>query len=120
MAVVAVGQSVVDLVAVHEEVVAVGDGRELVLDVVGQDRAGRVGRVAQEEGLGSRRDRGLDRRGVQREVVLEARRDQSRHATGEHDGRDVGDVRRFVEDDLVARVAGRAERQVDAPPRPRP
>ena len=34
-------------------------------------------------------------------------------AAREHDGRHVGDVRRLVEDDLVARVAGGAQREVD-------
>ena len=34
-------------------------------------------------------------------------------AAREHDGRHVGDVGRLVEDDLVARVAGRAQREVD-------
>ena len=60
VAVVAVGEPVVDLVAVDEQVVALGDAGQLVLDVVGQDRAGRVARVAEEEGLGPRRDRRLD------------------------------------------------------------
>ncbi len=39
-------------------------------------------------------------------------------AAGEHDRRDVGDVRRLVEDHLVARVAGRPEREVDRLGRP--
>jgi hypothetical protein len=34
-------------------------------------------------------------------------------AAREHDGRHVGHVRRLVQDDLVARVAGRAQREVD-------
>ena len=71
VAVRAVGEAVVDLVAVHEQVVALGDPGELVLDVVVEDGAGRVGRVAQEQRLGARRDRGLDGGRVQREVVLE-------------------------------------------------
>jgi hypothetical protein len=61
VAVRAVGEPVVDLVAVHEQVVAAGDVGELLLDVVGEDRAGRVARVAQEQRLRPGRDRRLDR-----------------------------------------------------------
>ena len=39
--------------------------------------------------------------------------DVAHDAAGEDDRRDVGDVRRLVEDDLVARVARGAQRQVD-------
>ena len=113
MAVRPVGQPVVDLVAVDEQVVADGDVGDGVLDVVGQDGAGRVARVAEEQGLRPRRDRGLDGRRVEREVVLEAGRDVADDAAGEDDGRDVGDVRGLVEDHLVARVAGRPQREVD-------
>ena len=60
---VAVGEPVVDLVAEDEQVVADGDVGERVLDLVGQDGAGRVARVAEEERLGPRRDRRLDRGG---------------------------------------------------------
>ena len=113
VAVRAVRQPVVDLVAVDEQVVADGDLGQRVLDLVGQDGAGRVARIAEEERLGPRRDRRLDRGRVEREVVLEARRDVADDAAGEDDRRDVGDVRRLVEDDLVARVARRAQGEVD-------
>ena len=79
----------------------------------GEDGPGRVARIAEEQRLGPRRDGGLDRRRIEREVVLEAGRDMADDAAREHDRRDVGDVRRLVEDDLVARVAGRPEREVD-------
>ena len=46
-----VGQAVVELVAIDEEVVLNGDPRKLVLDIVVEDRAGRVGRVAKEQRL---------------------------------------------------------------------
>ena len=118
VAVVAVGQPVVDLVAVDEQVVALGDGRELVLHVVGKHGAGRVGWVAEEQRLRPRRDRCLDGRRVEREVVLEAGRHQARHAAREHDRRHVGHVRRLVEDDLVARVAGGPQREVQRLGRP--
>ena len=108
----AIGEPVVDLVAVDEQVVADRDVGEGVGDVVGEDGAGRVARIAEEERLGPWRDRGLDRRRVEREVVLEARRDVPDDAAGEDDRRDVGDVRRLVEDDLVTRVARRPEREV--------
>ncbi len=45
-------------------------------------------------------------------------RDEDRRPAGEHDRRDVGHVRRLVEDDLVARVAGRPQREVDRLRRP--
>ena len=120
MAVRAVREPVVDLVAVDEQVVPLGDPRELLLDRVRQDGAGRVARVAEEQRLGPRRDRRLDGRRIEREVVLEAGRDVDGRAAGEHDRRHVGDVRRLVEDHLVARVARGAEREVHAPPTRRP
>ena len=113
MAVRAVGQAVVDLVAVDEQVVADGDAGQLVLDRVGQDRAGRVARVAEEERLRPRRDRRLDGGRIEREVVLEPGRDPDRRPAGERDRRDVGDVRRLVEDHLVAGIAGRPQGEVD-------
>ena len=51
--------------------------------------------------------------GIEREVVLEAGRDVAHDAAGEDDRRHVGDIRRLVEDDLVARVARRAQREID-------
>ena len=78
MAIRAVGQAVVDLVAVDEQVVAVGDAGQLVLDRVRQDRARRVARVAEEERLRPWRDRRLDGGGIEREVVLEPGRDPDR------------------------------------------
>ncbi len=108
----AVRETVVDLVAVDEQVVADRDGRQLVLDLGRQHGPGRVARVAQEQRLGPRRDGRLDRRRVDREVVLEARRDVPDRPTGEHDRRDIGDVRRLVQDDLVARVAGGPEGEI--------
>ena len=51
-----------------------------------------------------RRDRGLDGRGVEREVVLEAGCDVDRRPAREQDRRHVGNVRGLVQDDLVARV----------------
>ncbi len=112
MPVAAVGKAVVDLVAVDEQVVALGDAGELVLHVVVEDGAGRVGGVAQEQRLRLRRDRGLDSRGIQREVVIEARRHVHDGPAREHDRRHVCDVAGLVEDDLVAGIAGRAEGQV--------
>ena len=112
MAVVAVGEPVVDLVAVHEQVVALGDGGQLVLHVIGQDRARGIGWIAQEERLGARRDGGFHGARVEREIVLEARGDQARHAAREDDRRHVRHVRRLVQDDLVTGVAGRPQREV--------
>ena len=105
MAIRPVGEPVVDLVAVDQQIVADGDLGDRIGHGIGQDGAGRVARVAQEERLRPRRDGRLDRRRVQREVVLEPGRDVAHDATGEHDRRHVGDVRRLMEDDLVARVA---------------
>jgi hypothetical protein len=87
-----VGESVVDLVAVDEEVVALGDGCELILDAVGQDRAGGIARVPEEQGLRPRRDRRLDGGRVEGEVVLEAGLDVNGRAAREEDRRDVGDI----------------------------
>ena len=108
-----VGQAVVDLVAVDEEVVVDRDPGQLVLDGVRQDRAGRVARIAQEERLRARGDRRLDRRRVEREIVLEAGGDVADDPAREDDRRHVGNVRRFVEDHLVARIARRAQGKVD-------
>jgi hypothetical protein len=113
MGVRAVGEAVVDLVAVDEEVVADGDRGQLVLDLGRQDGAGRVAGVAEEEGLRPGRDRRLDRRRVDREVVLEPGGHVDGRAAGEDDRRDVGDVRGLVEDDLVTGVAGRPQGEVD-------
>ena len=113
MAIRAVGQAVVDLVAVDEQVVAVGDAGQLVLDRVRQDRARRVARVAEEERLRPRRDRRLDGGGIEREVVLEPGRDPDRRPAGERDRGHVGDVRRLVQDHLVTGVAGRPQGEVD-------
>ena len=55
----------------------------------------------------------LDGRRVEREVVLEPGRDVADDPAGEHDRRDVRHVRGLVEDDLVARVAGGPEGEVD-------
>ncbi len=112
VAVATVGQAVVDLVAVHNQVMALGDPGQLVLHGIRQYRAGRVARVAQEQCLCPRRDRGLHRRRVQREVVLEARGDRHDRAAGEHDRGNVSDVARLVENHLIARVAGSPKRQV--------
>ena len=68
----AVDEAVVDLVAVDEQVVAHGDPASASWTSSGSDRAGRVARVAEEEHLGARRDRRLDRGRVEGEVVLEA------------------------------------------------
>ena len=113
VAVRAVREPVVDLVAVHEQVVALRDPGELVLDRVVEHGAGRVGRVAEEQRLRARGDRGLDGGGVEGEVVRGGGRDVADDAAREHDRGDVGDVRRLVEHDLVARVAGRAQGEVD-------
>ncbi len=108
-----IGEPVVDLVAVDEQVVALCDPGQLVLDVVVEDGTGRVGRVAQEQGLRPRRDRCFDGGRIQREVVVEGRRHVDDGAACEHDRRNVGDVGGLVEDDLVARIARRTEGQVD-------
>ena len=113
MTVRAVGEPIVDLVAVHEQVVPIRNPGQLVLDRVGQHGAGRVARVAEEERLGPRRDRRLDRRRVEGEIVLEACRDVHGGPAREHDGRNVRDVRRLMQDDLVARIARRPQGEVD-------
>ncbi len=109
----AIGEAVVDLVRVDEQVVRDRDPRELVLDRFGQDGPGRVAWEAQEQRLGARRHRGGHRSRIQREVVLEPRRDVPHHPAGEDHRRDVGDVRGLVEDHLVTRVDRRSKRQVD-------
>ena len=48
----AVDEPVVDLVAVDQQVVADGDAGDLVLDLGRQNRAGRVARVVEQDGLG--------------------------------------------------------------------
>ena len=54
---------------------ALGDPGQLLLDRVRQDRARRIARVAEEEGLRPWGDGRLDGRGIEREVILEAGRD---------------------------------------------
>src|SRR3954465_3403268 len=105
----AVGKPVVDLIAVDEEIVPYGDVGEGVLDVVGKDGPGRVARIAEEERLGPWRDHRLHRCGVKGKVVLEAGRDMADDAASEPHGGHVRDIRRLVEDRLVARVTCRAE-----------
>ena len=68
----AVDEAVVDLVAVDEQVVADGDAGDLVLDLVRQDGAGRVAGVVEQDGLGPRRDGGLDLGRVEGEVLVES------------------------------------------------
>ena len=80
----------------------------------GQDGSGRVARIAEEQRLGPRRDRGFDSGRVEREVVLEAGRDVADDAAREHDSRHVRDIRRLVEDHLVARIARRPQRKIDS------
>ena len=105
VAVAAVDQPVVDLVADDDQVVAHGDvGEGARASSVVKYRAGGIARVAQEQHLGARRDGRLERLWVQLEVRLGRGRDENRHAAVEHDRGQVGDVRRLVQDDLVARV----------------
>ena len=89
------------------------DRGKLVLHRLREDRARGIARVAEEQRLRARRDRRLDGDRIEREVVLVAGRDMPHDAAREDDGRHVGDVRRLVEDDLVTRVAGGAQREVD-------
>ena len=69
-----------------------------------EDGARGVARVAQEEHLGARRDGRLDGRRVEREAAIGMRGHVDRAAAVEDDRRQVGHVRRLVEDDLVAGV----------------
>ncbi len=113
MTVRAVGEPIVDLVGVNEQVVPDGDLGQLVLDRIGQDSTGRVAGIAQEQRLRPRRDRPFDRGRVEGKVVLKPGRHVDRRAAGEADRRQVGHVRRLVQDHLVAGIAGRPQGQVD-------
>ena len=104
MAVVAVHEAVVDLVADHEEVVARGDVGQGEQGRLVQDGARRVAGVAQEQHLRARRDGRLDHRRIQGEVAVGVRRDVDRAAAVEDDRRGVGHVGRLVQHHLIARV----------------
>ncbi len=112
--VVAVDEAVVDLVAVDEQVVLVGDAGDGVELGAVEHRAGRIVRVAEEDALRPRRDRGLDHLRRDAEVGVVGGADADRLAAGELDARGVGDEARLVVDDLVARVDRGAQRGVDA------
>ena len=76
MPVAAVDETVVDLVADHEQVVALGDLGDRPQLLLGEDRTGRIAWVAQEEDLGPRGDRGFRLGWVELETVSALRRDQ--------------------------------------------
>ena len=87
----------VDVLALHD----LGQGQELVLTV---SAAGRIGRVVEDEGLGRRGDRGLERLGGQEEAVLLAGRDYDGLALGQRDALGVGHPVGRGDDDLLALV----------------
>ena len=110
----AVGQPVVDLVAVDEEVVADGDRRDLVLDL------GRAGR--RRSGCTGSRGRSPSSAGViaASSAAGSSAKSSSKRvgtwtddAAGEDDRGHVRHVRGLVEDDLVTGIAGGAKGEVD-------
>ncbi len=120
---VAVDESIVDLVAHHQQIVTGRDLGQRDERLVRQHGTGRIAGVAQEKRLGARRDGRLDRGGIQREVVLHAGRHEDGHPAVEDHRRLIGHVRGVVQDDLVARIddgrhgrrhgLGRADRHAD-------
>ncbi len=101
---VVVDELAVDLVGDDVDVLAaddLGQGQELVPAV---GCAGRVRGVVEEEGLGRRRDRGLERLWRQEEAVLFARRDDDGLALGQVHALGVGDPEGRRDDDLLALV----------------
>ena len=112
--VVAVHEPVVDLVAVDEQVVLVGDPRDrLELGPV-EHGAGRVVRVTEEDRLRARRDRGADHLGGDPEVGRVGRADPDGLAAGQLDARRVGHEARLVVDHLVAGIDRGAHGRIDA------
>ena len=102
----AVDQPVVDLIAVHEQVVADGDAGDLILGLGRQDGAGGIARVVDQHGLGSGRDRRFHLGRIECEVLVDGRRNSDGNAARKDDRGPVRDVRGFVKDDLVARING--------------
>ena len=97
----AVDQPIVDFVGNHQQVVSLGhlrDGQQVRLV---QDRAGGIVGIAQHQHLGALRDRLLDLRGRDLELVLDPGRDGHRHAAGQCDGGREADKARLRNDDLV-------------------
>ena len=108
-----VDQAVVDLVADHQQIVALGDPGQGT-DAIGlKHGAGRIVGKADEERLGARRDGRLDRLGVQLPAVVRRAGHVDRDTAGKDDVGHVGDIRGLGHDDLVTRVdhGGQRHRQ---------
>ena len=84
-----VDEPVVDLVAVDEKVVPDGNAGDLVLSLGRQDRTRGITRVVDQDGLGPRRDRRLDLGRIEREVLIDGRRNADGDSAGEDDARPV-------------------------------
>ncbi len=80
----AVDQPVVDLVRDQDQVILLGDLRDLGQDLAAGDSAGGIAGIADKDGLGARSDGGPDARRIHLEVIFHAGGDLDRHAAG-HD-----------------------------------
>ena len=107
-----VGEPVVDLVGDEVEVVLLGERHQRLERGAGLHGAGRVGRRPDQDGLGTCRDRGGHRGGVDGEIVLPGRRHPHRDAAGEPHTRLVGDVAGLGDDHFVAGVEQHPQREV--------
>ena len=108
----AVDQPVVDLIRDDDQVVLLGDAQHLQQRLARGHRAGRVVGIADQDGLGARRDGGFQRFRVDLEIVLHAAGDLHRHAARQDHLRLVGDEARGGDDHFVARVQDGGQRQV--------
>jgi len=87
----AVHQPVIDLVGEHDEVSLLRQSRDLLEHITWHDCAGRVVRIADQQGFGARRDGRINLLDRDPEVLFDARGHRHRHAAGENDTRFVGD-----------------------------
>ena len=92
VAMTAVDESVVDLVADDEQVMARRYIRDAAQRLLVQHGAGRIARIAHEQDLRARRHGGLELIRLEREAGRGRRRDEDRLAAVEQDRRQVGDV----------------------------
>ena len=109
----AVDEAFVDLIRHDQQVVPLRDRGDCCQFVPVEDGPGRVVWVAQEDGLGSGRDCGLNLVGGDLEVVVVAGRDTHRNAARELDARRIRHEAGLVVDDFVAWIQDRAEAGVN-------
>ena len=115
MRLVGIAELPVDLVGNEEEVVLAGDfseGEHVLLAVQG---SGRIARVADEDGLGPRRDELLELGHVRHLETFPDIGMDGLHRDAVHEGECVVvGIERFEDNDLVALVAGNLEREIHA------